>query len=243
MSYILIIGAKSDVAKELAKCYAKNKFNIYLAARNSKVLKYFASDLEIRTGQKVELLDLDVLKVEDHKSFYDSLREKPFGVITTVGYLGDQKLGEIEFAEANKIFLTNFLGITSLLNIIVNDFEKRNSGFLIGISSVAGDRGRKKNYFYGSSKAAFSTYLSGVRNRLNSKNINVLTVKPGFIYTKMTENLKLPRLLTTSPKNISKDIFNAQKKNKQILYTKRIWLLIMIIIKLIPEKFFKKLNF
>ncbi len=242
MSYILIVGAKSDVAKSLAKLYAKNNYNIYLAARNCQELEPFAMDLSIRERQDIKCLELDILDWDNHEAFYNSLDKKPYGVITAVGYLGDQKLGEKNFSEVEKITFTNLLGNMSLLNIIANDFERRGKGFIIGLSSVAGDRGRQKNYFYGASKAGFTTYLSGLRNRLYKKNIQVITVKPGFINTKMTADLELPALLTAEPGTVSVDIFKAQKKNKSVIYTKKIWGIIMFIIRVLPEKFFKKLN-
>ena len=120
--------------------------------------------------------------------------------------------------------------------------EKNKNGFIVGVSSVAGDRGRKANYIYGSSKAAFSAYLSGLRNRLFESKIQVLTVKPGFVATKMTDGLDLPEKLTAQPEEVAKDIFVAQQKGKDILYTKGIWRLIMLIIKHIPEFIFKKLS-
>ena len=162
------------------------------------------------------------------------------GVISAIGYLGDQKKAQSNFREANKILDTNYTGITSLFNVIANDFEKRGSGFIVGISSVAGDRGRKSNYFYGSAKAAFTTYLSGLRNRLYEANVHVLTVKPGFVNTQMTAKMDLPTKLTAQPEEVAKDIYDAQNSKKDQLYTKWYWKWIMIIIKLIPEFKFKK---
>jgi short-subunit dehydrogenase len=136
----------------------------------------------------------------------------------------------------------NYTGAISILNIVANDFEKERRGFIVGVSSVAGDRGRKANYIYGSAKAGFSAYLSGLRNRLNDSGVQVLTVKPGFVNTKMTEGLDLPPKLTASPSEVAEDIFNAQQKGRNILYTKPIWMVIMLIIKHIPEFIFKKMS-
>ena len=113
---------------------------------------------------------------------------------------------------------------------------------MIGISSVAGERGRAKNYVYGSSKAGFTAFLSGMRNRLAKKGVHVVTVLPGFVETKMTSSLNLPMLLTVTPERVAKRIFHAFKNKKNIIYVKSIWMIIMIIIKLIPEKIFKKLT-
>lgn len=242
MAYILIVGAKSDIAQALAEKYARQGFNLYLAARQVQELETFAQHLRVGGGCQVELLELDLLDFASHQSFYESLNEKPEGVITAAGYLGEQNSAQEDFDEAKRIIDTNYTGLVSLLNLVANDFEQRSSGFIIGISSVAGDRGRKSNYLYGSAKAAFSAYLSGLRNRLFDSGVHVMTVKPGFVDTKMTQGMDLPEKLTAQPKAVAEDIYTAQTKRRNVLYTKRIWQLIMTIIRLIPEWQFKKMS-
>ena len=242
MSYILIIGAKSDIAKATARKYAEQGYDLFLAARNSEELHEFAGDIKIRTQRTARVFELDVLDFGSHRKFYENLPEKPEGAIAAAGYLGDQQKAQSDFAEARKIIDTNYTGIVSLFNIIADDFEKRKSGFIIGISSVAGDRGRKSNYIYGSAKAALTAYLSGLRNRLHSAGVQVLTVKPGFVDTKMTEGMDLPPKLTAQPEEVARDIYNAQRKNKSVVYTKWIWKWIMLIIRMIPEWKFKSMN-
>ncbi len=242
MRYVLIIGAKSDIAKEIAKIYAKNGYSLYLAGRNINEISDFASDLKIRYNVDVQLKEFDVVDFDNHKAFYDSLEPKPFGLIFCAGYMVDQKECENDWTKTINTINVNYTGAVSILNIVANDFERRKEGFIIGISSVAGDRGRMSNYIYGSSKAGFSAYLSGLRARLFKSNVHVLTVKPGFVRTKMTRYLRLPPLLTSSPEDVAKDIFNAQRKKKDVLYTKRIWFFIMLVIKLLPESVFKKLK-
>jgi len=242
MSYVLIIGAKSDIAKATARKYAKQGFDLYLAARNVDELEEFTKDIITRTQRSIKLLELDILDYDSHQSFYDNLNEKPFGVISAVGYLGNQEKAQSDFSETKKIIDTNYTGVVSLFNIIAYDFEKRKSGFIVGISSVAGDRGRKSNYVYGAAKAALTTYLSGLRNRLYSAQVHVLTVKPGFVATKMTEKLDLPKKLTVQPEEVAEDIYRAQQNSKNVLYTKWIWRWVMPIIKMIPEWKFKGMN-
>jgi short-subunit dehydrogenase len=242
MNYVLIIGAKSDIAKAIAREYAKHGYNLYLAARNVEELKDFAKDIIIRNQRDVQLVELDILNYESHQTFYDNLVKKPLGVISAVGYLGNQQKAQNDFNETRKIIDTNYTGVISIFNIIANDFEKRKKGFIIGISSVAGDRGRKSNYIYGSAKAALTAYLSGIRNRLYDSNVHVLTVKPGFVATKMTENMELPKKLMAQPKEIAKDIYSAQQKGRNVLYSKWIWRWIMLIINNIPEFQFKKMS-
>jgi len=242
MPYVLIVGAKSDIAKELAKEYARNGYNLYLAARRSESLSDLSSDIRIRYGVDVQLKELDITDFQSHVGFYESLNPKPLGVIVVSGYMADQKECEKDWAKTLNTINVNYTGPVSLLNIVANDMEQNKNGFIVGISSAAGDRGRKANYIYGSSKAAFSAYLSGLRNRLYDSNVQVLTVKPGFVNTKMTQGLNLPKRLTAEPRDVAVDIFKAQQNKKDVLYTKARWRLIMFIIKNIPEFMFKKLN-
>lgn len=242
MSYILIVGAKSDIAKATAREYAKHGYNLYLAVRNAHELETFAKDINVRTQQTVKTIEWDILDYQSHQEIYDRLDEKPLGVITAVGYLGTQERAETDFDETQRIIDTNYTGVVRLLNIIANDFEQRKSGFIIGISSVAGDRGRKSNYVYGSAKAALTAYLSGLRNRLHGSHVQVLTVKPGFVATKMTQGMDLPEKLTAKPEEVASDIYHAQLKGKDILYTKWVWKYIMLIITTIPERLFKGMS-
>lgn len=242
MSYVLIIGAKSDIAIQLAKEYATNGYDLYLAARDSNSLEGFAKDINIRKGVQIRLKEFDVTQFENHQNFYESLEPKPLGVVYVTGYMTDQKECEKEWIKVLNTINVNFTGAVSILNIVANNMEQRKQGFIVGISSVAGDRGRKSNYIYGSAKAGFSAYLSGLRNRLHESGIKVLTVKPGFVNTKMTAGLELPAILTAKPQEVAKDIYTAQQKGKDILYTKSVWRWIMLTIKLIPEWKFKEMS-
>tara|TARA_B100000900_G_scaffold415928_1_gene447926 strand:- start:697 stop:1428 length:732 start_codon:yes stop_codon:yes gene_type:complete len=242
MSYVLIVGAKSDIAKAIAKQYVKNGFDLYLAAKYKDELDNFSKDLMVRSERNIKLLEINILDRDSHQSFYDQLQEKPIGVICAVGYLGDQHNAEHNFLESKKIIDTNYTGIVSLFNIIANDFEKRKHGFMVAISSVAGDRGRKSNYIYGSAKAGLTAYLSGLRNRLFKTGVHVLTVKPGFVNTKMTRGMNLPSILTAQPDEIATAVFKAVQKKKNTIYIKPIWWLIMKIIKIIPEWKFKRMD-
>jgi decaprenylphospho-beta-D-erythro-pentofuranosid-2-ulose 2-reductase len=242
MSYILIIGAKSDIAKATARKYAEHGYDLYLAARNSPELEEFANDITVRTQRTIKVVELDILNYNSHQSFYDQLEEKPFGVISAVGYLGEQQKSQSDFDEAQRIMDTNYTGVVSLFNIIADDLEMRRNGFMVGISSVAGDRGRKSNYIYGSAKAALTAYLSGLRNRLYEANVHVLTVKPGFVATKMTKGMDLPEKLTAQPEEVAEDIYRSQQKGENVLYTKWIWRWVMLVIRNIPECKFKGMS-
>jgi len=156
----------------------------------------------------------DATSYEQHADFLKQTEVIPEVVVVCFGYLGEQKKAEANWDEAYQILATNYIGAVSILNLVAQEMEKRKHGIIIGISSVAGDRGRKSNYIYGSAKAGFTTYLSGLRNRLYTSGVHVLTVKPGYVTTRMTENMNLPKLLTTTPEKVAKSISKAIKKRK-----------------------------
>jgi short-subunit dehydrogenase len=242
LSFVLIIGANSDIGKAVARAYAREGFDLYLASRRISENREFSDDIRIRFDRQVECVELDVLDYESHQTCYETLVAQPVGVIVFVGYLGDQISAQSDFSETRKIVDTNYLGNISFLNVVANDFESRGSGFIIGVTSVAGDRGRKANYIYASAKAAFTVYLSGLRNRLSGANVQVLTVKPGFVNTKMTADLDLPGALTVNPDRVARAIIKAQRRNRNVIYVPWIWRWIMLIIKAIPEPIFKRIS-
>ena len=217
-----------------------NGYNIYLCGRKINEIEQFAKILQSEYKIITELRELDIEKFDTHQSFYSSLDPKPFGFINVTGFYPDQKNAEKSQDDVSKSININYSGPVSLLNIVANDLEIRREGFIVGISSVSGERGRMKNYIYGSAKSAFTTYLSGLRNRLSKSNTHVLTVIPGYINT--NKNIERPKLLTARPADVAKDIFNAQESNKNIIYTKWVWRYIMLVIRIIPEFIFKKLN-
>ena len=159
------------------------------------------------------------------------------------GFLGKAtEEGLYDNANTEKIIDVNYAKLVPVINYFAQKMESKRTGTIIALSSVAGDRGRQSNFIYGSAKAAFTAYLSGLRNYLFSKKVHVMTVKPGFMDTKMTEGLPLNPKLTASPKQAANCIYKAYKKQKNVVYVLPIWGLIMLIIKHIPEFIFKKLK-
>ena len=242
MGHVLILGATSDMAQALAYRYAQEGYQLTLAARQIEPLTALVSDLQIRYQAKVAALAFEATDYASHATFYANLATPPNVVICVFGYLGEQAKAQEDFTEAEKIIATNYVGAVSILNIVANDFESRQSGCIIGISSVAGDRGRQSNYIYGSAKAGFTAYLSGLRNRLAKSQVQVLTVKPGFVRTRMTEKLKLPPFITATPTQVANQIYRAHQAKRDVLYTLWMWQFIMLIIRHIPEFIFKRLS-
>ena len=241
-NYVLILGALSDIAKSTAHKFAANGYNLLLAARKPSDLKTEYDDFASRYNVDVNFYEFDVLKLNTHKSFIQNLKETPAIIICAVGYMGEQEVNEKKADYRTEVLRTNYEGPINIISELANILEDKGNGTIVGISSVAGDRGRAKNYIYGSAKAGFSAFLSGLRNRLSKKNVHVVTVLPGTVYTKMTAGLKLPKFFTSYPDKVSNDIYIAVKKKKNIIYTMGIWRFIMMIIKLIPEEIFKKLK-
>lgn len=242
MKWMLVLGAESDIAKAVVRRFAKEGVNVYLAHFNIKEIEDFAKDVSIRYGVKAVPVTFDAVKYNTHKAFYNKLSPKPDGVLCVFGYLGDNIKAIQDFTEAERIIDVNYKGAVSILNIVAHDFMQRKSGWIAAISSVAGDRGRQSNFIYGSAKGGLSVYFSGLRNLLCKHNVQVLTIKPGFVNTKMTRGMDLPKKLMAEPEDVAEDIFKAWKKKKDVLYTKWIWRYIMLIIIHIPERIFKRLS-
>ncbi len=240
MSSVLILGATSDMGVAIAEKFASQGYSIQLAGRNTEQLKPTASDLGIRYPVSVSVHAFDAMDFKSHKTFYTTLPVKPDVTVCVFGYMDDNDKALTDWQLAEKTITTNYTGAVSILNIIAEDYTIRKSGTIAGISSVAGIRGRQSNFIYGSAKAGFTAYLSGLRNKLYPAGVHVVTILPGFVYTKMTAELNLPKMLTDTPGNVGEAVFKAVSKKKNIIYIKWFWRWIMLIIKLIPESIFKK---
>lgn len=242
MATMVILGASSDIARATALAFARTGWDVHLAGRDAVALQKSATDIALRTGRKAAWSHFDASNLSGHQTFWESIAFEAEGLLCAVGLLGDQGKAEHEQHLAQTILRTNFTDLVPLLSMAANSFEERGKGLIIGISSVAGDRGRASNYFYGSAKAGLSAFLSGLRNRLAGKGVHVITVKPGFVATSMTEGMNLPQKLTATPEQVAADIVAAVAQKHDILYTRWFWRWIMWIIACIPERIFKQLK-
>lgn len=239
---VLILGATSDIAQAIAHQHAEKGDTLILTGRKLGKLKPIQSDLTIRYHPSIYIQSFDAVATSQHQSFYHDLPSSPDIVYCVFGYLHEQKEAEKNWPVAHQMLQVNYVGAASILHYVAQDFEQRQHGTIVGISSVAGDRGRGSNYYYGSAKAGFTTYLSGLRNRLAASHVHVLTVKPGYVRTAMTEGMSLPALLTAEPTQVARAILKAVRRKKHVLYVKRVWRWIMWVIRLIPEPIFKRLS-
>lgn len=240
---MIVLGSTSEVAQAFVEKALQEgeKFEkIYLLTSNRETTERFARHIDVKFLQQAEIIELDLIKEIDYlklEGINSSL------LFCATGYLGEgTEEGLYDNKNTERIIDINYSRLVPVMNFFVQKFESRRSGTIIGLSSVAGDRGRQSNFIYGSAKAAFTAYLSGLRNYLFDKKVHVMTVKPGFMATKMTEGLPLNPKLTATPKQAADAIFKAYKSRKNVAYVLPIWGIIMLIIRNIPEFIFKKLK-
>ncbi|MDZ4262033.1 MAG: SDR family oxidoreductase [Pseudomonadota bacterium] len=236
---VLIVGARSDIGRALAHRYAASGYSVQLAARAAAGLEADASDIALRHGTIASVHELDILDTSSFADFLDGLPEVPEVAICVVGLLGDQATAQRDLGAATLTMRSNYEGPALLTGLIAERFAQRGSGTFIGISSVAGERGRASNYVYGSAKAGYTAFLSGLRNRLSKSGVHVMTVLPGFVRTRMTAGMDLPPRLTAEPGAVAEAIFQAAQRRRDVLYVKPVWRLVMAIIRAIPERLFK----
>ena len=238
----LVIGATSDIGRAIAHRLAGEGCALQLAGRNPARLGAEAADLRVRTGVDVTEHYCDVLAADGGVALANGLEPCPDAAVCVIGSLGNQHENERDPLAAERVMRTNYSGPALLLGALARRFESRGSGVLVGVSSVAGDRGRATNYVYGSAKAGFTTFLSGLRNRLASSGVHVTTVKPGFVRTRMTEGMDLPPLLTATPEEVAGAVVDAIRRRRDVVYVRRVWRPIMLAIRALPERVFKRLR-
>ena len=241
----VVFGAKSAIAQAVARRLADQGHDLVLAARASDSLEPFAADLRLHSGRRVDLLEFDAADTDALEGLPGRIEAEsgPFSLAVQVfGYLGEQGRTAADPDEMRRVLEVNFTGAALLLSHVANYLEAAGRpGGIIGIASVAGDRGRQSNYFYGAAKGGLALFLQGLRNRLAATPVHVLTVKPGFVDTPMTQGME-GLFLVATPDRVARDILRAYRRQKDILYTPWFWRYIMLIIKSVPERVFKKLK-
>ena len=238
---VLVIGATADIGRAIARGFAAQGHAMQLAARDGRRLEHEAQDIRVRTGVAVACHRCDVLGDDGGAALLDALDPLPDVAVCVVGLLDERAERDGGHAAA-RVMRTNYLGPALLMGALAKLFEKRGSGVLVGISSVAGDRGRASNCVYGSAKAGFSAFLSGLRNRLAASGVHVVTVKPGYVRTRMTDGMDLPVPLTATPDEVADAVVRAVRQRRDVVYVRPIWRWIMLVVRAIPERIFKRLE-
>lgn len=246
MKKILIIGATSAIAAACCRLWAAEKASFFLVGRDADKLEQTSLDLKARGAHRIHSHVIDLNQLDAHPAMLDACFSELGKVdiaLIAHGTLPDQKSCEQNVNLALSEFSNNGLNVMALLTLLANRMEIQRSGTIAVISSVAGDRGRSSNYLYGAAKASVNTFCEGLRARLFKAGVHVLTIKPGFVDTPMTQNLQIPKLLNTPPDKVARDILGAIERKKNTLYTPWFWRWIMLIIRLIPYPIFNRLSF
>lgn len=246
-SGVLVVGAGSGIARALLDQLASRANRLILAGRDLEELSRTASDVTIRHGIPTNVLSFDALNFASHDEFFSNAvshcEGDLGGIVVCYGHMLDQSSAAQSEDIVREMLDVNFTSVATLLNVAARHFEQRQSGFIVALSSVAGDRGRQSNYCYGAAKAGLTAYLSGLRNRLTPYGVQVLTVKPGFVDTPMTHGLLKPNSpIVAQPERVARDIVRAIDHRRDVLYTPWFWYGIMTIIRTIPERVFKRLK-
>jgi len=239
----LILGATSSMARAFARAVAAEGAAVFLAGRDTDDLARTASDCAARGARLAEALAFDARDPATFAALIDRL-DREDGVLNAAVFVGSMPPQAEVDADPSMIDGTIadcYAGPARILHMLAGRIEERGCGTIVGVGSVAGDRGRLSNYVYGSAKAGFATYLAGLRNRLSRAGGHVVTVKPGFVDTSMTWGLE-GMFLVAPPEKVAADILRAVRKKRNVIYTPFFWALIMLIIRHIPEPIFKKLK-
>lgn len=247
LNRVVIFGVTSAIAEQTARQLVQNGASIYCVGRNPDKLNKILTDLKVRAGsdQTIAGVSADLTDTYQHLALIEQASEALGGLDAALiahGTLPDQKACEADVALTLQEIETNALSVVSLLSLLANQFEAQGKGVIAAISSVAGDRGRQSNYVYGAAKGMVSLFMQGLRNRLASKGVSVVTIKPGFVDSPMTADFDKSGPLWAKPETIAKGIVNAMQKGKGDVYLPWFWYMIMQIIKHIPEAIFKRLS-
>ena len=238
----LILGASSAIARALTRDLSGAGAALILCGRDAEDLQAMACDAVQRGAASARTLTFDI---RDAASFAPILAaasevEGPISVAVFVGSMPDQAEIDAQTGLVDLTLTDNLTGPARFLHDLAPLLEAR-GGAVVGVSSVAGDRGRVTNYVYGAAKAGFTAYLSGLRNRLGRKGVHVMTVKPGPVDTAMTWGLRMP--LMTTPEAVARDILRGLRRKRNVIYTAGLWRLVMLVIRAVPEPIFKKTSF
>jgi decaprenylphospho-beta-D-erythro-pentofuranosid-2-ulose 2-reductase len=239
---VLILGGTSTIARAISAELAARGFDVALAGRDAAELDTVAADLRLRfpvttRTHRLDVVDFAGLATALDPCFTADVR----GVVLAFGYLGDHARAESDAAEARRIIDTNLTGPVLCLNRAAEHLARAGGGFVCVLSSVAGERGRPSNYIYGAAKAGLTAYLSGLRGRLAAAGVQVLTVKAGIVDTRMSAGMPGAGL-AASPARVARSVARAIDRQRDVIFVPWFWRAIMLVIRLVPERLFKRLK-
>jgi short-subunit dehydrogenase len=244
----IVVGASSGIGAALSEALAGRGYAVALVARREELLTELAAKINRIAGRDLATVYTnDVTDYGTVQPLFDKIVAECGGVDMVVYASGIMpKIGPSEYsiAKDSAIIEVNVIGAMAWLNAAADRFEKQKSGTIIGISSVAADRGRRPTPAYNASKAAFDTYLEALRNRLTRYGVHVLTIKPGFVQTDMLTGLKLPPFpKAISAQEAASQILDALDQGAQLRYVPGLWRWVGLVLKHLPSPIMRKLSF
>ncbi|WP_368187054.1 SDR family NAD(P)-dependent oxidoreductase [Aestuariibius sp. HNIBRBA575] len=240
----IILGATSSMARPFMRKLAAAGHSLILAGRDMDDLNASCTDAMARGATFAEAAALDVRNADTFQPIIDRAvgLHSIVNVAVFVGSMPDQSDIDADPSLIDGVVIDSLTGPARFLQMIAPQMEEIGAGVVVGVGSVAGDRGRIANYVYGAAKGGFATYLSGLRNRLGRSGVHVMTVKPGPVDTAMTWGLgKMPFMTTADA--VANDILKGVRKKRNTIYTAGIWRIVMTVIRCVPEPIFKKMSF
>ena len=238
MKTVLILGANSDVAKEAMQLYLEQGCQVIAASRSLKEIDGFIAARHL-PADRIITRHFDATAFEDHAAFYAALPAKPHIVLYAAGFQVTNDQALTDWPGTYRMMNTHYAGAVSILNLVVMDAGNPHLERIIGLSSLSGVRGRKSNFIYGSTKAAFTTYLAGLRQYLSARKVVVTAVVAGYIRSKMTAGLDLPESLLLEPVFVARAIVGAGKGFTLVPGFK--WKIIYQVLRLLPESLVARL--
>ena len=244
----IIIGASDGIGAALARCLAREGYTLALLARRQELLETLCRDINLTANEeRARAYSHDVTDYDKVPNLLRRIVADLGGLDLVVFVAGINYppggIDKYNFENDRRMVETNLIGAMAWLSPVASMFQSAKVGQIVGIASVAGDRGRVGNPGYNTSKAGLATYLEALRNRLTRHGINVLTVKPGFVQTSMLQAAQGPTPFAITPEKAAEDIWKAMQKRKQVIYTASIWRWIMLAIQHIPSVIFRRLSF
>ena len=242
MQTALVLGATSEIGQAIARRFAREVGCLQLAGRDLGRLERAAEELRDANAEHITVHHCDVLAPDSGAACLEELHPLPDIVVCVVGGGADQREAERNPRVAETTMRTNYLGPALLLGAVAERFASRGSGVIVGMSSVSGERGRRSNYVYGSAKAGFTAFLSGLRHRLAHTGVHVVTVKPGWVRTGAGEAGRRVPWLIAEPEDVAEAVWRAVRAQRDVVYVRGRWRVVMALVRAIPEPVFKRLR-
>ncbi len=238
MQSVLVLGGGSDIALALVRLLMDERVHtVVLGVRDPNALRQTAHSLRAGRDVSVDIVAFDALKCEDHQNVVDGI----FGhhgdfdlVVLAFGILGDQAVSERDGAEARTVIETNFTGAVSVMVPLAQRLRAQGHGTLVVLSSVAAERARKTNFVYGASKAGLDAFAQGLGDSLAGSGVNVMVVRPGFVHTKMTANMKAPPFATT-PDVVAQAVVAGLRRNAHRIWVPGVLRGVMAVLRHVPR--------